>query len=187
MDISYYKHSGIYDKYFNKAVMQPNLPMLGYNIPNLLDYIENKYFHEIGFNMSLYFIDSGPLACITKNNNKQAIIYIHQVLNHGDVPIQVIELIILHEYCHLIIEGKEENGKYTSHPKDFWEFEKSLYNERNHVWLWIDINLKSCIKRDETHECILIKNRKWKSVYGNYECDYDKIKEIKDSFERYFL
>jgi hypothetical protein len=111
---------------------------------------------------------ASQLSSVTLSQSSDAdsssTIFIHQVFNHADTPIEVIDLICKHELLHLrippIIEGKKE----IQHPPEFWEAEREICPERNLAWSWIWINLDGCLKKRPRLERIDVLpawKRKW--------------------------
>ena len=151
------------------ARCQPLISFLSFSATALLDEIHEKLFPDVDQTVELYFVTRGPLAFIAHNKN-DASIYIHQLLNHSDTPIEVIVLILKHELLHLRIPPTIENGKRESHPPAFWAAEKAIAPDRDSAWAWVWQNLWSCVKqRPELQRIDVLPG--WKRVWNQPKTD----------------
>ena len=146
-----------------KARAQPNLWFTPYSPHSRLNDIRSCHFPDLPHRVDLYFVNRGAMACVC-DTDSSATIYIHQILNHAETPIEVIEVICKHELLHLrippIIEGKKE----IQHPPEFWEAEREISPERNLAWSWIWSNLWFCLKKRPRLERVDVLPA-WKSVW----------------------
>ena len=65
------------------------------------------------------------------------VVAFHPILNHPDVPIEVIRFIAKHELTHVVQPGNGDTG----HPPEFWAHEYRVAPERWAAWHWIRTNL----------------------------------------------
>lgn len=79
-----------------RARAQPHLSFTPYSVTETLEDIRSEHFPDIRKPVNIYFVNRGPLACIG-DRGASATIYIHQILNHSDTPLDVIHLICKHE------------------------------------------------------------------------------------------
>jgi hypothetical protein len=126
--------------------------------------IHQRLFLEIDHEVRLEFVTRGPLACVVFSD-KSAAIYIHQLLNHSDTPIEVISLLLKHELLHLRIPPSIIDGRRVQHPPQFWEAEQELCPERTAAWDWIWFNLYDCLKERPQLERIDVR-RNWRNVWN---------------------
>lgn len=148
-----------------EALSKPSLPFLGFSITELFAGIRAEWFPEISLPVHVFFVHRGPLACIVAEDAR-ATIYIHQILNHSETPVEVMRHILKHELLHLRIRHREIDGKQTYHPPEFWEAERAISQERSAAWCWIWINLNDCIRLRRKEERIGVRSN-WKSVWSN--------------------
>ena len=129
-----------------RARVQPHLWFVPFSIAAVLQEIRDRHFSHLTETIDMVVVNRGPLAFIVKSA-AQATIYIHQILNHGDTPAEVISLVCKHELLHLQIGSAVVNGRKTDHPPEFWEAEMGIAPERVVAWTWIWVNLGPCLKR----------------------------------------
>ena len=129
-----------------QARVQPHLWFVPFSIAVVLQEIRERHFSQLEQPIELYAVNRGPLACIVSSEARTTI-YLHQIINHTDTPIEVVNLVCKHELLHLQIGAAEVNGKKTDHPPEFWEAEKRIAPERSVAWGWIWISLGLCLKR----------------------------------------
>jgi hypothetical protein len=129
-----------------RARVQPHLWFTPFSVLHTLDHVRSEYFADLLATVHLYFVNRGPLACVV-DEDSLVTIYVHQVLNHSDTPVEVASLICKHELLHIRIPPVVEGKKTIQHPPEFWKAEKAITPERTLAWLWIWNNLSSCLKK----------------------------------------
>jgi len=144
-----------------------------FSVVKLLDEIRGRDFPQVQSIVDVCSVDRGSLACICQYSN-EANIYIHQILNHPDTPIEVFQTIHKHELLHLIIPPREIGGKQRSHPPEFWEAERDLCPERVIAWAWIWENLSDCLKRRPHLERIDVL-RCWKRIWSSPRLGIEEV------------
>jgi hypothetical protein len=122
-----------------------NVGFVPFSVPDTLADIRGAHFPDLAHEVRIYFVGRGPLACVRHEASK-ADIYVHQLLNHPETPLEVVAHICKHELLHLRIRPVECNGLLVHHPPEFWEAEKALCPERDKSWLWIWTNLEGCLR-----------------------------------------
>jgi hypothetical protein len=147
-----------------RARVQPNLWFVPFSIAAMLQEIRDRHFPHLTKAIDIYAVSRGSLACIV-NSAGRATICIHQILNHGDTPAEVISYVCKHELLHLQIGAAEVNGRKTVHPPEFWEAEKRIAPERVVAWTWILVSLGQCIKRRPKLERIDVKPN-WRKLWA---------------------
>ena len=157
---------------------QPNLWFTPYSVPKRLRDIHSKFFPDIPHEVEIYSVNRGPLACICESDSS-ATIYIHQVLNHGDTPIEVVDLFCKHELLHLRIPPVVKNTKRIQHPPEFWEEERRICPERNLAWDWIWHNHWACLKRRPRLEKVDVLPN-WRKVWSMPKLSPETIARIQD-------
>ena len=151
------------------ARLQPNLCFVPFSITDTLAEIKAALFSDVSQQVSIQFVSLGPLACVYRHD-KDAQIYIHQLLNHHETPLEVISLICKHELLHLRIPSVEKDGKWEDHPPEFWTAEKAMSPERNKAWSWIWVNLGACLtRRPRVKRIDVLPN--WRDVWSEPKCD----------------
>lgn len=152
-----------------RARVQPHLCFTPYSIVDRLAVARESHFSDIRHQVDIHFVNRGPLACICYKE-AAANIYIHQVLNHDDTPIEVVDMICNHELLHLRIAPIEVDGKSIQHPPEFWTAEREVSPWREDAWLWIWKNLWRCLKIRPRLERIDVLPC-WKKVWGEPKLD----------------
>jgi hypothetical protein len=71
------------------ARAQPLLWFTPFSALERLKEIWSRYFQDLTHQVDLYSVNRGSLACIC-HSDSSATIYIHQILNHSETPIEVI-------------------------------------------------------------------------------------------------
>lgn len=102
------------------------------------------------------------LACVFRQS-RPVVIHLHSVLNHKQTPPEVLEFILIHELIHLAVPPRAVDGKLSSHPPEFWEFERRAAPERPVAWYWIWSMLWEVLREDKQAETIWVK-RTWKKL-----------------------
>lgn len=133
-------------KRLERVRLQPCLPRTTFSSAKVLAGVRAQYFGDLDSPVDLYFVPCGPLACITMGMPSPTI-YVHEVLNHPETPLEVMTLICKHELLHLRMPPREFNGRVTDHPPEFWQEEARMAPERAEAWAWVWENLWGCLKR----------------------------------------
>ena len=142
-------------------------PHLAFTLPNvqaLLEQIRVTRFPTISDRLEVFFIDGPFVACIYHSSHSPlsgGTIFLHDILNRPEVSPAVFEYILTHELIHLIVRGREVEGKMTTHPPEFWEMERELVPNRDVAFSWLWLSFSRVLKRDKEHEGIRVK-RRWK-------------------------
>ncbi len=142
-------------------------PILPYNdllLSETFERIKNYYFNDISAFITYYFVMHGPLACISIGTS-EATIYIHNLLNHPETPIEVMSLVFTHEILHVKVKPRIIDGHEKQHPPEFWEQEKIIAPEREKAWHWIWGNYLTCLIPRPRLERIDVLPE-WKEVWG---------------------
>lgn len=129
-----------------RARIRPNLWFPSFSVLDTLARVRAEHFSELSATVHLYSVDRGPLFCVAFDDSL-ATIYVHQILNHSDTPVEVVTLICKHELLHIRIPPVVEGKKTTQHPPEFWAAEEAMCPERNCAWCWIWVNLALCLKK----------------------------------------
>ena len=160
------------------------LPLLRFDMYKLRDEIIKNVFLDRFKDIDLVFVRQDTLACIvyTIDNSVRPTIFIHEILNHPNTPVNIISFIIKHELLHLLIDGREINGKYTSHPPEFLETELKISPEYNLMYSWILLNIGFYVKFDKEREGIYIK-KNWKQYFRTGKISLGQIQELKQRFD----
>jgi hypothetical protein len=147
-----------------RARQQQCFSFLRYSPDALLSDIRQRWFTHHMIHVEWFFIRRGPIAC-TYRKSDPAPIYIHELLNHEETPLEVMSLIFKHELLHHVIAPREVDGKIVSHPPEFCEKEQEIAPERDDAWLWINMNFFSCLKRRDKLERIDVLPT-WKTAWA---------------------
>ncbi len=138
--------------------------------------VRAEHFPETPPDVGLFSVNCGPLACIAVGESSPTI-YVHQVLNHAETPVEVFNLICKHELLHLRIEPAREGKRLNQHPRAFWEAEKTIAPERRLAWCWIWENLGDCLRRRPRLERIDVQPR-WPKVWSRQMCDLSFCRDL---------
>ena len=77
------------------ARQQPYLCFTSFSIADMLAEIKAALFPDLAQEVSIHFVNRGPLVCVCADTNT-ARIYLHQLLNHPETPWEVISFICKH-------------------------------------------------------------------------------------------
>jgi hypothetical protein len=139
---------------------KPELPWLSFDIYDSLDKIKSAFPEVNDWKIQLWFVEQSTLANITPSF-PDAKIQFHLLLNHPDVPKEVLEFIIGHELIHLFVPPREIDGKITNHPPEFWEVEHARLKQGPLYWVWLKFMFLNIIEPDRKNEKTWVKKR-WK-------------------------
>jgi hypothetical protein len=140
-----------------KARSQPCLPYTSFDLQRELESVRESVFPDLHLRTDCFYVSYGHLACICKDDEAgTATVYVHQVLNHADTPVEVARVICRHELLHLEIPAREVDGKMTDHSPEFREREAAISPERDMVWSWIWCNFGHYLHRMPKRECIKV-------------------------------
>jgi hypothetical protein len=136
------------------------LPFLNFDLSALCQTIISRDFPNLETSVSVAFFkavlsQTEPLASVLVGD-RTAKIRVHEILNRGDTPREVIEFILVHEMLHIVIRPREIDGRTVHHPPEFWEAELQLYPEGFQIWDWLHCALFPRLKRDEKREKVLV-------------------------------
>jgi len=149
-----------------KTRMEPCLPYTAFDLRDVMQAVRESAFPEIKLQVDCFYVNYGHLVCICPDENAGiATVYLHQVLNHPDTPIEVAATICKHELLHLEIPSREIDGKMTNHPPEFWEKEKTICPEREIVWSWIWWNFGHYLRPIRKRECIKVLSQ-WRKEWN---------------------
>jgi len=156
----------------------PEFPLFSFDVVDLLE----RLLVEVGVAdlgpVTLTMRPEATLAFIRPREDRRGgDIHVHSLLNRPDTPKQVIEHILRHELIHLLVPGREVDGKHRSHPPEFWEHERRLVPWAALSWNWIAFALYEVIRRDEERECIEVK-KGWRRRYRHRFPTWDVIEAI---------
>lgn len=156
---------------------QPNLCFVRSCDPQrVLAEIQRDIFTDLEETISFYFVSINHLGCVIDRDESTAI-YVHQILNHSDTPVEVIRLLCIHELLHLRIRPREIDGKRTIHPPEFWEEEATLCPERDDAWSWIWGNYPLALKPRPRLERIDVKSN-WKDSWGRKKLSIEELRSL---------
>lgn len=159
-------------KKLNVRLLQPQLPVCGPRINELLSLILQRHFPQRPRIPIILFGRTPTLAHIEHSDQSGAsTIWLHHALNDEGTPDWVFSFILKHELLHTQILPREVDGKWSAHPPEFWEEEIRLCDpDERHAWEWISSRLGLALKRDNEHECIWVNNRRMTEVLRNRHC-----------------
>ena len=129
-----------------QARIQPYLWFTPFSVLDILEQVRSEHFPELSGTVRMYCVNRGPLACVGAEESS-ATIYLHQILNHGDTPVEVVSTICKHELLHTRIPPVVKGKRTIQHPPEFWEAERVMTPERSAAWSWIWINLGLYLKK----------------------------------------
>ena len=166
-----------------RAARTPHLAFTLPNVPALLEEIRATRFPTISDRLEIYFIDGPYVACIWHSALyplSGATIFIHNLLNRPEVSPAIFGYILTHELIHLIVRGREVEGKFTTHPPEFWEMERELVPNRDMAFSWLWLSFSTVLKRDKECDGIRVKRRwkrapelihvrEWEAFQGKYD------------------
>src|SRR5690606_31138057 len=94
-------------------------------LETLLHEIKEEFFPHLPVMPQITFCKLNTLACIVPSKTPP-VIYLSSLLSHPAVPLEALTHILKHELLHLEIQGREVDGKYRSHPPEFWVRENEV-------------------------------------------------------------
>jgi hypothetical protein len=159
-----------------QARVQPHLWFTPFSVSETLERVRREHFPEIPPGVGLYSVSRAPLACVDGGGSSPTI-YVHQVLNHSDTPVEVFSLICKHELLHLRIRPVVTGERTIDHPPEFWEAEKAIAPERRLIWGWIREDLWDCLKERRDLERIDVRPR-WRRTWNRSFRDLAEIREL---------
>lgn len=138
----------------------PMLPFLNFDLFALLQAIVSRDFPDLETSVSVSFFKAvlsktEALANVAVGD-RTAKIRVHEILNRGDTPREIIEFILVHELLHIIIPPREIDGCSVHHPPEFWDAEMRLCPARIQIWDWLHRALFPSLKSDEKRERTLV-------------------------------
>lgn len=146
----------------HRARQQPELEMTRVPVAALLDDTRLRLFPTLPHRLPSFFVTRGPLACVTFDPDTLAgTVFVHALLNHPAVPVEVFDLICRHELLHLVIPRREIDGHVTEHPPEFFEKERAITPDRNAAWEWVWLHCWEVLRSDKKRESTTVK-RGWR-------------------------
>jgi hypothetical protein len=99
------------------------LPFLNFDLSALCQAIISRDFTSLETSVSVSFFkavlsQTESLANVAVGE-RNAKIRVHEILNRGDTPREIIEFILVHEMLHIVIPRREINGRTVHHPRNF--------------------------------------------------------------------
>jgi len=158
------------------------LVWLSFDVYTLLERCKSRFPELADRHVDIWFGPQETLACIQHDDMHQRIL-IHSVLNHPDVPQEVIEFIIIHELIHLVVPGRVIEGKLKQHPPEFWKKEQEMAENRQISWSWTFIALSQLYRKDEEGEGLIIP-RSWKRMAPKRYPSLENIKQLDPDFDK---
>ena len=145
-----------------RARQQPELEMTCVPVAPLLDETRLRLFPMLPRRLPAFFVIRGPLACVAFNaDTREGAVFVHALLNHPAVPVEVFDLICRHELLHLVIAAREINGKLIDHPPEFFEKERAITPDRDAAWEWVWGHCWEVLRQDKKRESMVVK-RGWR-------------------------
>ncbi|MEX0783837.1 MAG: hypothetical protein WD557_14430 [Dehalococcoidia bacterium] len=128
--------------------MQRLQPYLFQPVPSRLPFSLNDVVEEVRASLFPEVEERVEVRITTETRSIAAIWYhlmgrdrhvvaFHPLLNHPEMPIEIIRFIAKHELTHIVRPGDEDDG----HPPAFWAHEYHVAPERWAAWHWIHANL----------------------------------------------
>jgi len=156
-----------------RARNQPCLPRTSFDLHEELERARLQCFPDLRRPVTCCFVDYGYLACVC-HSEQAASVYVHQILNHPDTPVEVAAFVCKHELLHLEIPPREIDGKMTGHPPEFWDRENAICPEKEIAWAWVWRNFWICIRADRKREGIKVL-REWKARWDGPRISLSQI------------
>ena len=136
------------------------LPFLDFDLSALLQRVISRDFPNLETSVSVSFFKAVLSQTETLANvsvgTRSGRIRIHEILNRGDTPHEIIEFILVHEMLHIVIRPREIDDRTVHHPPEFWEAELRLYPAGFQIWDWLDCALFPWLKGDAKRERTLV-------------------------------
>jgi hypothetical protein len=140
----------------------PLLVFTAVDVVGMANDLRQELFPTVSVSPEVIFVNGPFLGCISYGlSTPDSLICLHEILNNADVPDRVFQHILIHELIHLFVAPREIAGKITSHPPEFWQFERDLSPERQWIWEWLWEHFHSCLIIDRKNECLKVK-RDWR-------------------------
>jgi hypothetical protein len=170
-------------KRLNRRILQPNLPICGPRIKELLNEILATHFPEKANPPTIFFGNTPTLAHIEYSLSEQpSAIWMHHALNDPATPDYVFAHVLKHELLHTRIQPREVNGEWSAHPPEFWEEEKRIGElDVGRAWAWIYNHFSDALKRDDEYECIWVNNGRMRKLLHNRHCAEQDIRHLYDA------
>lgn len=143
---------------------QPLLWRLPYSLPGLLEEVRAEHFRHLPPEIPINVVTWQPLCCIVHMEpvlRTEPRIFVHELLNHVDTPVEVMRFVLKHELLHCVVRPRQVDGEMESHPPEFWRAERELGPEGPGVWRWVEKNLGRGIGHQ--HQGVFVK-RSWKRI-----------------------
>ena len=133
-------------------------PTLSFSLREFADRIRRERFPTLPREIPIYFGKMKTIAFVSFANFEKPYVVINSVLNYPTVPKEIFDLIVTHEYLHLVVPGREIDGKMSLHPPEFFSRERELCSYTEQGWSWIYHTFGVDLVRDRAHEQTRIKN-----------------------------
>ena len=145
----------------NDASKTPLLVFTAIDVVSMADSVRLEFFPTVLVTSEVIFVNGSFLGCIYHRPSAGSLICLHEILNSPDVPERIFRHILTHELIHLIVASREVDGKFTTHPPEFWQLEHDLSPDGGWVMEWLWRQLRSCLIIDKKNECLKVK-RDWR-------------------------
>jgi hypothetical protein len=103
--------------------VSPMLQFLDFDLSALLQQVISRDFPNLETSVSASFFKAALSQTETLANvgagARTAKIRIHEILNRGDTPCEIIEFVLVHEVPHIVIPPREIDGRTVHHPPNF--------------------------------------------------------------------
>lgn len=144
---------------------QPALWRTSVDVPALVEEVRALSFPRVPGPVPVFFATHRPLACAITQPGELAFpaVYIHQVLNHPETPVEVLRFVVKHELLHLAIPPKRTGRRVQTHPREFWDAEARIAPEALLAWRWVEENLGQCLSKRWRAEGIHV-TRAWTAL-----------------------
>jgi len=160
-----------------RAEGNPPPHLVSFSIPELVESIRKQHFPKLEDTIAWYFVMRGPLACIRRRENDGGVcIFVHQILNHADTPVEVMSYVIKHQLLHTEVPRWAVSWWSDAHPPMFWDWEKKACPERDRAWDWIWANLSSWLKRPRKGRMTVRPN--WKESWEQTRWTLEECEKI---------
>ncbi|MGE5597737.1 MAG: hypothetical protein ACM3S1_17060 [Hyphomicrobiales bacterium] len=148
-----------------RSLYQPALERTIVPIAEVVEDIRVRFLPEVPGPVPVFFATHDPLACAIDHDPELAFpaVYYHQVLNHPETPLEVLQFIAKHELLHYVVKPIQIGRRWEHHPDEFWEMEDRIGPEGRLVWAWLWANLHTCLKRRTLLREIYV-TRRWREL-----------------------
>jgi hypothetical protein len=153
----------------------PELPIFDFSLPALVQKVRVDFPELQSRRITVWVRVQPPLACVHSDDD-EIVIHLHSVLNHARTPELVIGFILQHELLHMIIPGREVEGRVTIHPPEFWDAERKFPN-RIAALNWLFVSLGPCLRRDKKQQGVVV-TRRWGACMDEKRLSLKQVADI---------